>query len=408
MVLKARSENMERYNFQTIKKNSENYGANLHKKFEELQLFEENVDYMNVNPEDDVKFAFSQSEHKLKAYLRFQEFDLSDKAVSDILAKSPIGVSKKSFNETWSLRDVNNIPIGTHILNNAVSRSFKEQRHILFGNTVRAVVNPKFPVHTLKINRLFESLRDNLEIRGKEYKADLDFNVESGNVAMQIITDITDLNIEELKVNDTIGFGFSIHNNFYGNRRFSLNASTLNLACLNGMLDTKSIQNLDIVHSSINNFAIKISNWIFKNADRSNLTRGERAILYWMGSGKWVTEDYDLQFYNLFSNTILNVFEEEKERKIFEIKAAAMKSIADVHKELTKLQKRYKLSIKARDEILYTFENDDTIDQNNLNDYYLSMAISRYANNPTLSFTDRENFQIMANDVMSRASLVTI
>lgn len=390
-----------KFNFNTIKMNSSEYGKDFHKQLQNLELFEENINSVS-QPLNQTLVQQGTKDYTTSFY--DQDYKLSRKAVSDILAKSEKKISIKSFDEVEALEDDRGLRLGTFVLNRAAEKTFRvKQKFALYDGEVKAVLNEHFPIEEgLKLNRLAENLTDLLISSGKDYVSDISFNVDTGNVSFDIMSNITELDIENINVNEEVAFGFSFRNNYYGSRRFSMISSTLNLACSNGMLSTKAIDNLDIVHSSLSNFAFKIGDWMYRNVNYLNLPNTERSILQWLRAGRWVSDDYSERFYNLFSSVILDTMERQQSDKIELIKAASARSIDDLGKELDKLQKQFKLPRSVVSSIENTYYSDDTIDQRHKNDYYLSMAISRYANEPSLSFERKEELQTIANQVLVR------
>lgn len=391
-----------KFNFNTIKMNSDHYGKDFNKQLKNLELFEENISSVS-QPLSETLVQQGMKDYTVSFY--DTDYKLTRKSISDILAKSERKLSIKSFDEIEALEDDRGLRLGTFILNRAAEKTFRtKQKFALYDGEVKAILNEHFPIENgLKLNRLAENLTDLLTVMGKDYVSDISFNEDSGNVSFDIMSNITSLDISDINVNEEVAFGYSFRNNYYGSRRFSMISSTLNLACSNGMLSTKAIDNLDIVHSSLSNFAYKIGDWMYRNADYYRLRNTERSILQWMRAGRWVSDDYSEQFYSLFSSIIVDTMERQKNDKIELIKAASARSIDDLSKELDRLQKQFKLPRSIVSSIENTYYSDDTIDQNNKNDYYLSMAISRYANEPSLSFERKEELQTIANRVLVRA-----
>jgi len=390
-----------KFNFDTIKMSSSQYGKDFNKQLQNLELFEENISSVS-QPLSETLIQQGVENYTVSFYDR--DYKLSRKAISDLLSKSEKKISIKSFDEIEALKDNRGLKLGTFILNRAAEKTFRiKQKFALYNGEVKAILNEHFPIEEgLKINRLAENLTDLLVSSGKDYVSDISFNENTGNVSFDIMSNITELDIENVKVNEEVAFGFSFRNNYYGSRRFSMISSTLNLACSNGMLSSKAIDNLDIVHSSRSNFAFKIGDWMYRNVNYLNLPNTERSILQWLRAGRWISSDYSERFYNLFSSVILDTMERQKNDKIELIKAASARSISDLSKELDKLQKQFKLPRSIVFSIENVYYTDDTIDQNSKNDYYLSMAISRYANEPSLSFERKEELQTIANQILVR------
>lgn len=390
------------YDFGAIRRQSESYGTDFNRQHRELERFENDV----INVDHALKLTtFLQDNSGYVADLDYFEPKLSKKAIADILSKSKRKISIKSFEEVEALTDDRGLKTGVTILNRASEETHRtNHKFVVYDGEVRAVLNQNYPSESLKLSTLADRINDMLSLSGKESKIDLKFDVETGNVSYEVISDITELDIDSLSVNDVVGFGFSIHNNYYGNRRFSLRASTLNLACTNGLINTNAVSNLDIVHSSTQNFALKLGNWLNQHINYYDMPRNIRAVLQWLRTGRWVDPNYEDDLYNTLGATMLDVMHREKDDRIELIKAAAANSISDLEKELSQIQKREKLPATVIGGISRVFEEDDTIDSRRPNSYYLSMAISRYANHPALSFDRKEELQVLANKVLTKAA----
>ena len=386
--------------FDQIKKDSEEYMRDFNKNLGELEMFEENVHSVNKNL-GELEYI-SKHEFYLVSGDDMSVYTLSDKSINDILAKSKFSISKKSFNEVEQLTDYQGLKLGEHILRNSAQATDKPYKLILYENAVRAVQNKNFPIDTFKINRLVSALQDYAYTEGRDIKMDVDFNVDSGNARMDMFTDFTSIPLQQVNVNDEVGFGVSLLNNYYGKRRFEINTASLNLACNNGLLQKRTISNLSIVHSSVKNISVNISKWIYNNKHFKDLTRRETAIYYWMKNGKFPTEEYDYDFYRLFSKTIFEIIDRRKEEQIEMFLRAEAKTIEDIEKELEKLGKQFKIPKSHVESISFIFDNDDTIDQNHKNDYTLSLAFSRFANSKELNSEQREMYQELASEIIAR------
>lgn len=398
-----------KFDFSTIKGASEKFGQDFHVKLSELERFEENVMAYEF-PLSQAKYHSELANYRRKSQDPFyielpsgQSMKMSRKAIADVMSKSKFPISIKSFDETGYLPDIFQPEevVGTSVLQTASKNTHRDRQKLIeYDGVARAIMNHSYPDEAIKLNRLAETMTDMLEINGGPAKADMQFDVNTGNVRLEMLVDTG--TVESAKVNDQVGFGFTVLNNFYGNRKFGLYLSTLNLACLNGMLNTNSSHCLEVVHSSVGNFATKIGDWIGQHVNYYDLPTDSQAIIVGMRNGLWVDAEYDGRFYELLSKTILDVVQAEKQTRLVQMNEATTRVFADIEDQLEKLEKQHKLSRKTTQGIENVWWNDDTIASNETNDYFLSMAVSRYANDPEHSFEMREELQTLANGILVR------
>lgn len=400
-----------RFDFPTIRAASELFGRDFQEKLSELELFEENVMAYRMALQDADFRYIDNAEKKYEPFVIIlptgQELVLAHKAVADILSKSKIKTSISSYDDVSRYKDKFNAleKVGTSILYEAISDTHRDaQKVIEYDGVARAVLNHTYPSEVFRLNRLASAIVDQLEINGDAdiQKADLRFDVDSGNVRLQVVASTDKLNDPNIQKNDEVGFGVTILNNYYGNRRFSLYLSTLNLACLNGMLSSTGLCNLDIIHSSTRNFAQKLGSWLMQNASFGTITDQERYLLRWFDTGRWIEEAEEPMFYEFLAKTIVETVQREKEKTIVQMKAAASRTFADFSDEMEKLEKTKKITRAQSLGIEHVWDSDDLIASGQLNDYQLAQAVSRFANEPSNSDKTREELQVLAHEILVR------
>ena len=400
-------------NFETVRVSSELFGRDFRQKLTELELFEENIMTHPMSLRElDFRYDATHGLRKQEPFVLIlpsgQEFVMSHKSVADVLSKSKIKTSISSYDDVSVYPEKNSDfdRIGTSILYHAISDTHRDRQKVIeYEGVARAVLNKLYP-EKFRLNRLTSALVDNLELQGQEVNGrttDLKFDSENGSVRLEVIAETENIDHPNISVNDEVGFGVTILNNYYGNRKFSLYLSTLNLACLNGMLGTSRASCLDIVHSSDKNMACKIGGWL-KSNQPMNMSPREWNLVRYMETGYWVEEKYEPMFYDLFSRAIIDTVQREKEQSIIQMQAGASKSFEDFDKELEKLERANKISRYQSTGIEQVWENDDTIASGQQNDYYLSMAVSRYANDPAHSDKTKEELQGLAHEILVRVA----